>query len=122
MNKTMKRQIGYKPDKKQVGVKLKAVPPKTNEKIPVDNLQRIKKAEELRRQADELLQPSSTAKEIVDWIKSHPLIAWGRLCELVGIDAGNFNKILQSPSPSMKPDIIFKIETALKPYGYSKEK
>jgi len=56
--------------------------------------------------------------KIVEWIKSHPLFKWGTMCKVVGIDKSNFSRTLQEENPKIKADVIVKMESILKEYGY----
>ena len=94
MDKTLKRNIGYKKSKITTPVVVK---PK---EVVVD------------------VPRASPAKDIVEWIKAHPWIAWGRMCIELGLDKGNFKRTMDSENPSIKAEIIIKIETGLKNYGY----
>ena len=58
------------------------------------------------------------SQKITSWIKSHPAIKWSFICKIVGIDKGNFQKILKSENPSIKIENIIKLEKELKKYGY----
>lgn len=56
--------------------------------------------------------------EIIEWIKSHPLFKWALMCDEIGFDRGNFHRVLNSKSPTMKADFIPKMIKVLKKYGY----
>lgn len=58
------------------------------------------------------------SKSITSWINSHPAIKWTLICKNLGIDKGNFHKILKSENPSIKIENIIKLEKELKKYGY----
>lgn len=104
MEKTLKREIGYKPEK----TTKKATTTPVVSKLEVKNTPVV------------VEEAKSKAKEITTWLKSHPFFAWGRMCVALGIDKGNFQKILNSEKPSMSENNITKIENALKNYGYGK--
>ncbi len=95
------RQIGYIKEKEVVEIK----DSNDNElgQIKIDDLPEIIKTK---------------SKKITSWIKSHPAIKWSLICKNVGIDKGNFQKVLKSESPSIKIENIVKLEKELKKYGY----
>lgn len=99
MEKTLSRKIGYKPNTTEV----------------------VKPAKQKATAPTKVVQPpATTAQDIVAFIKSHPLIAWGRMCVQLNIDKGNFQKALLSERPSISAENILKIEAALKDYGFCK--
>ena len=104
MEKTLKREIGYKPEQTTKNVSPTKVvdkkPPKTTPVVVED--------------------PKLKALKIVVWLKAHPFFAWGRMCVALGIDKGNFKRTLDSENPSINENNIVKIENALKNYGYGK--
>lgn len=58
--------------------------------------------------------------KITKWINDHPLFKWGTMCDSLGIDKGNFHRILNSKEPKIKIELISPIENILKDYGYAK--
>jgi len=97
----LNRQIGYvKPELKSDTI---SVENKKSNEINIDDILGIAK---------------NKSKKIVLWIKSHPAIKWSVICKNVGIDKGNFQKILKSEDPSIKIENIIKLEKELKKYGY----
>lgn len=57
--------------------------------------------------------------KIVVWIKAHEEFKWGIMCTKLGIDRGNFQRLLKSEAPAFKLNVIYKIEAFLKNYGYA---
>lgn len=96
------RQIGYVKEKEVI----ETIQSNSNElgQIKIEDLPEIIKTK---------------SKKITDWIKSHPAIKWSLICKNVGIDKGNFQKVLKSDSPSIKIENIIKLEKELKKYGYA---
>lgn len=97
----LNRQIGYVKPKESDEIKAIELP-KSNE-IKIDELPNLIRLK---------------SKKIVSWINSHPAIKWSLICKNVGIDKGNFHKILKSDKPSIKIENIVKLEKELKKYGY----
>lgn len=64
------------------------------------------------------LSASKRSENIVKWIKGHPEFKWSAMCLKIGLDKGNFQRILKSDSPSIKEEHLPKIEEILKQYGY----
>jgi hypothetical protein len=97
----LNRQIGY----------LKAAENDETSLLDQQNLDEVK-IDELQN----LIKLKS--KKITSWINSHPAIKWSLICKDVGIDKGNFHKILKSAIPLIKIENILKLEKELKKYGY----
>jgi hypothetical protein len=75
----------------------------------------------------EILYKPSKEKEsekkeesIVEWIKSHPRFKWSTMCPEIGVDKGNFSKMLKSGYIKLPEDKIAKIKQIIKNYGYGK--
>jgi hypothetical protein len=97
----LNRQIGYIKPKESLDLKIS---------------QEVKFEEITVSEIPDLIKLKS--KKITSWIKSHPAIKWSFICKSVGIDKGNFQKILKSDSPIIKIENIIKLEKELKKYGY----
>jgi hypothetical protein len=124
MDKTLKRKIGYQPPKKTVTVLKTPVPvPNVPDQATFKDAQkgkRDKPSAGSKALAKEIMKaPVITAKQVVDWIKSHPLFKWGSMCFLIGIDKGNFARTLESADPKIKPEILTKIVAVIKQYGFT---
>lgn len=55
---------------------------------------------------------------ILLWIKSHNKFKWSTMCSEIGLDKGNFQKMLKKDKISIALDYIIKIEKELKKYGF----
>jgi hypothetical protein len=55
---------------------------------------------------------------ILLWIKSHNKFKWSTMCLEIGLDKGNFQKMLKKDKISVALNYIIKIETELKKYGF----
>lgn len=60
-----------------------------------------------------------TAKKIVEWINSHEMFKWSKMCLKIGIDKGNFARVLQSEDPIITEENKVKIIDIIKKYGYA---
>jgi len=58
--------------------------------------------------------------KIIRWIKEHEEFKWGVMCTKLGMDRGNFQRLIKNKVPTIKPELIPKIEDFLKSYGYAK--
>lgn len=103
MDKTLNRVIGY--DKKSESVS----PP-----VKKDNQQQSSSQEvpEIKKTVGD------ESAKIVSWINDHIYFKWSSMCAVVGIDKGNFKRILESEKPVIKDEVVNKIEKILKRYGY----
>jgi hypothetical protein len=97
----LNRQIGYV--KQNGNDEIKSIELTKSNEIKIDELPNLIKLK---------------SKKIIGWINSHPAIKWSLICKDVGIDKGNFHKILKSENPSIKIENIIKLEKELKKYGY----
>ena len=59
-------------------------------------------------------------ENIVAWHKSHPYFKWSAMCREVGIDKGNFKRILMAGKPMLSKAVVEKIISIIKKYGYAK--
>lgn len=59
------------------------------------------------------------ALKIVAWVNNHPEFKWAAMCRKIGLDKGNFQRVLKSKKPVIKAALIPKIEEILKKYGYA---
>ena len=97
----LNRQIGY--IKQEPDLDMKIMQDKKQDNLVIDDVPDLIK---------------NKSKKITTWINSHPAIKWSLVCKNVGIDKGNFQKILKSENPSIKIENIIKLEKELKKYGY----
>ena len=97
----LNRQIGYVGSESKIDAKV--IQEKKSEQIVIDDIP---------------LLINTKSKKIISWIKSHPAIKWSLICKNVGIDKGNFQRILKSEKPNIKIEHIIKLEKELKKYGY----
>lgn len=113
MDKKLKRTIGYRPDSFPIKPKKDTHP-----------LATVQEPEITKESAVNILEVISgelgKVKKIVKWIKDHPEFKWGVMCNKIGIDKGNFQRMLKSDSPKIKIEFIPQIETFLTNYGYAK--
>lgn len=57
---------------------------------------------------------------MINWINSHPFFKWSAMCKEIGIDKGNFQRILKSKSsPKISQEKVDKILIIIKKYGYA---
>lgn len=59
-------------------------------------------------------------QDIVSWIKTHPRFKWSTLCPEIGVDKGQFCKMLKAGVLKLPDDKIVKIKEIIKDYGYGK--
>lgn len=59
-------------------------------------------------------------ESIAEWIKNHPRFKWSTMCPEIGVDKGNFSKMLKSGYIKLPEDKIAKIKQIIKNYGYGK--
>lgn len=59
-----------------------------------------------------------TALSVVDWINTHPLFKWSGMCLKLGIDKGNFGRLLKSPKPELKVEVLNKVVEFLREYRF----
>ena len=97
----LNRQIGY--IKQEPDLDMKIMQDEKQDNLVIDDVPDLIK---------------NKSKKITTWINSHPAIKWSLVCKNVGIDKGNFQKILKSENPSIKIENIIKLEKELKKYGY----
>ena len=57
---------------------------------------------------------------ILEWINTHSKFKWSTMCLELGIDKGNFQRMLKSGKLSLSKEKIKLIELQLKKYGYEK--
>jgi hypothetical protein len=110
----LKRKIGY------VKPEVQNIPQKVGEKSIIEEaIPAIISATKAEVEIQALIQAEKDRpKKIVSWIKLHPEFKWSAMCKKVGIDKGNFQRILTSKDPVIKLELIPKIEEILKKYGY----
>lgn len=121
MDKKLNRTIGYvkpsgvsKPEpKKEVMKEEPKITPEIEEikevvPEPEIDLLAILKAEKIK------------AKKIVNWINEHEEFKWGGMCTKLGVDRGNFQRVLNAEEPNIRIELILQIEGFLKEYGYAK--
>lgn len=65
------------------------------------------------------LTPEDRAKRIVDWIKTHPEFKWSAMCVKLKMDKGNFQRVINSPTPKIKEANLGEIEKFIANYGFS---
>lgn len=61
---------------------------------------------------------SDKSNEIKAWFKEHPFFKIAPLCSAIGLDKGNFTRIINSANQHIPEKHISKIEEVLKNYGY----
>lgn len=59
-----------------------------------------------------------TALSVVEWVNSHPLFKWSGMCLKIGLDKGNFGKILKSDKPELKKEVLEAVVEVLQQYGF----
>lgn len=74
--------------------------------------------EEVRSLKEGPKQEPATAREVISWIKDHPMFKYAHLCDEIGFDKGQFCKILKAENPSLKPEMVAKIQAVIKEYGF----
>ena len=120
MDKKLTRTIGYlkSTGKSQVS----AVEPK-EKKVDIKKeppVEEEKKAEVVKPDLGSLVEIQKTKSlKIVNWINGHEEFKWGVMCTKLDIDRGNFLRLLKQPAPTVKIELIPKIEAFLKNYGYA---
>lgn len=116
MKKGLNRQIGYiKPKVNNTTPKEVAPLPKLTKEIK----ENVHKATEVSVDILKILEVQKTKSlKIVKWINGHKKFKWGTMCLELGIDKGNFQRVLKSNAPEIKLELIPKIEENLKQYGY----
>ena len=113
MEKTTKRKIGYiKPNKDVRAFLEQNHPTMLAEKYHRLNKQDAKFYESLKNPI------TPTAKQVIDWLKSHPFFAWGRMCDHLGIDKGNFSRTLNTGTPGITEKNAAKIAGVISKYGF----
>jgi hypothetical protein len=118
MDKSLKRQIGFKPatPESYKGKKAAVITPvvkKTKAEVV-----KILPGQTITM-ASFATQKEVTAKQVVAWINAHPLFKWGGMCAEIGIHKGNFLKVIQSQEPKLKPEIVAKIVAVIGEYGFN---
>lgn len=123
MDKTLNRKIGYVP-----GLK---VSDSSKKSVIVDNItvsdkrsgapESVKKGLSLKvlkylRENGPKQKP--TSESIVKWINDHPFFKWSGMCVTLGIDKGNFGKILKDNPKGIKPEQLESIVSIIEEYGY----
>jgi len=115
MDKKLSRTIGYvKPELRDEPKKAKV------EKPVLEQMDDAVKSEtaSILKMSELIAIQNNKSKKIVKWINSHKKFKWGLMCDEVGMDRGNFQRLLKSDEPTIKVDFIDKIEENLKQYGY----
>lgn len=56
--------------------------------------------------------------KIINWIKDRPSFKYSIMCDEVGIDRGNFSRLLRKKNAKITLELIAKIETYISKYGY----
>ena len=74
--------------------------------------------EEIRSLKDGPKMEPATAEEVISWINDHPMFKYSAMCEEIGMDKGRFCKILKAEKPSLKPEVVAKIQAVIKEYGF----
>jgi len=127
----LKRTIGYVKPRATTKTTEMKTPSPVPRKPTVKEFEEAKKAvKDTRKKDPHLLEKeiikvpynteSSTARQLIAWIKKHPLFKWAVMCQQIGIDKSNFKRAMLSKEPVIKPEIAAKIEAVLKEYGYGK--
>jgi hypothetical protein len=106
-----KRQIGYIKPELRDGIKKESFIDKITPFVEETSGAMVKISHLIHLQ-------NSKSKKIVDWIKNHKKFKWGLMCDEVGMDRGNFQRLLKAEEPTIKVEFIDKIEENLKQYGY----
>lgn len=74
---------------------------------------------------DKPAKPPKTEKEapsssvVVKWINDHPHFKWAAMCRKIGMDKGNFQRILNNPKSTIPAKFLPKIVEVIKEYGYA---
>lgn len=110
MDKTLNRRILF--DKKSGEVadipekkKKQPVPPKEAPKVPPAPQERPVRGNQ--------------SQKIVKWLKDHDLFKATAMAESIGIDRGNFSRLLNSENPTISDENQLKIISIIKRYGYA---
>lgn len=64
------------------------------------------------------LTAEERAKKIIDWIKTHPEFKWSSMCIKLGMDKGNFQRVIGSQVPKIKEVNLGPIEKFIANYGF----
>jgi len=111
MDKNLSRKILF--DKKSAVI--------TPEKSKKQAEETAKPKVEPLKQPEIKFQPDSSpnpALKPILWINSHPEFKWSAMCLKIGLDKGNFKRVLDAENPVMKPEHLTKIINFIKDYGY----
>jgi len=103
MEKTTKRKIGYKPPQVGYDQHKKGSESPGPCKVVFRHYEKPVKA---------------MATRVIDWLKSHPFFAWGRMCDHLGIDKGNFSRTLNTGTPGITEKNAAKIAGVISKYGF----
>lgn len=114
MDKTLNRVIGYIKPKAQPEVK-----PAIKKSIIEEAIPYVESASKAMFKMQDMIENEKNKPiKIVTWLKDHPYFKWGAMCRDLGIDKGNFQRVLKSDLPNIKPELIVKIEAVLRNYGF----
>lgn len=60
----------------------------------------------------------SKEKDIVEWINSHNKFKWSKMCLEIGIDKGNFQRMLKNGKITLPEEKIKQIKQSISEYGW----
>jgi uncharacterized UPF0160 family protein len=121
MDKKLNRQVAYIKTK---GDAIPAKPSKEVKQALKDSVQFVEKLDKVIETTDNLLnlltEIEKKEKKILKWINTHKKFKWSAMCVELGIDKGNFQRMLKKEKFSLTSEQLVKIEEKLKEYGYGK--
>jgi len=62
--------------------------------------------------------PSVKEQDIVDWINTHNKFKWSKMCLEIGIDKGNFQRMLKKGKITLSDEKIKQIKLSIGEYGW----
>ena len=120
MEKKLTRQIGFIKPKGEVPA---PKPSKEVKQALEDSVEVNKKLDKVIETTDNLLnlltEIEKKEKKILKWINTHKKFKWSAMCVELGIDKGNFQRMLKKEKFSLTSEQLIKIEEKLKEYGYA---
>lgn len=114
MDKKLNRQIGYLPKKENSCMEAAK---KATESPSFKAAAKSKAPIRTPKISPETPKRELTTQIVVNWIKNHPMFAWTRMCDEIGLDKGNFSRVLAGKL-QISPENLIKIKNILRRYGF----
>lgn len=128
MPEQLKRQIGYQRPVAKKSYLSKVYPAKDTP--PTESVTKavaetspewaevVAPAKKLPVKAEKAGKKPDLTGSVIKWISTHPHFKWTKLCFEVGMDPGNFQRVMKTKNPVIKPEILKKIVKILANYGF----